>query len=135
MAKYKEDEQALYKLIKLRLYPDLEASKHKMTKWDCISHKDCVIMELKCRRTHYDTLRIEKIKYDALKKIAEQILYVPLYVNETKKGVYIFNLNEIKPVWTEQYNPINTSFGNGKMIKKVVYDIPITEAEMIFKKH
>jgi len=64
MTKYEENEQALYKLIKQNIFPDLEATKDKMAKWDCISHKECVIIELKCRGKHYDALRIEKIKYD-----------------------------------------------------------------------
>jgi len=135
MRKYKENEEFLFKLLKLNFFEDLKLCKDEMSRYDCYSDKHGYIIELKCRNTHYDSLRLEKIKYDSLIEIANEKLYIPLYANETTKGVYVFNLFEIEPEWTEQYNPKTTSFSNRQMIKKWVYDIPIKDASTIFKKH
>lgn len=135
MRKYKENEEFLFKLLKLSFFEDLELCKDEMSRYDCYSDKHGYIIELKCRNTHYDTLRLEKIKYDSLIEIANEKLYIPLYANETTKGVFVFNLFEIEPVWTEEYNPKTTSFSNRQMIKKWVYDIPIKDASTIFNKY
>jgi len=135
MKKYKENEEFLFKLLKLNFFEDLKLCKDEMSRYDCYSDKHSYIIELKCRKTHYDTLRLEKIKYDSLIEIANEKLYIPLYANETTKGVYVFNLFEIEPIWSEQYNPKTTSFSNRQMIKKWVYDIPIKDASTIFKKN
>lgn len=132
---YKINEEDLYRFLKYIRYQDLELSKEDTSRYDCISHENTIIIELKCRKTHYDTLRLEKLKYDAMIEIADEMLYIPLYINETPKGIYSFNLYEIEPKWTYQYNPKTTSFSNKQMIKKLVYDIPITDAEIIATKN
>ncbi len=135
MRKYKENEKLLFDLLKISFFEDLKLCKDEMSRYDCYTDNHGYIIELKCRNTHYDTLRLEKIKYDSLIEIANEKLYIPLYANETTKGVYVFNLFEIKPEWTEQYNPKTTSFSNRQMIKKWVYDIPIKDASTIFNKY
>lgn len=132
MRKYKENEKILFDLLKISFFEDLKLCEDEMSRYDCYTDNHGYIIELKCRKTHYDTLRLEKIKYDSLIEIANEKLYIPLYANETTKGVYVFNLFEIEPEWTEQYNPKTTSFSNRQMIKKWVYDIPIKDASTIF---
>ena len=60
------NEQDLFDYLKFNCYPDLVMSKKQMSRWDCYSPKYKYRIELKCRKTHYDSLMLEKTKYDAM---------------------------------------------------------------------
>jgi len=66
------------------------------TKSNIYEKYDCIIpggvIELKCRRTHYNTLRIEKVKYDAIINNEK-----PYYICSTPEGIFGFNLKTINP--------------------------------------
>jgi hypothetical protein len=93
-----ENEDDLFQYIKTCYIPDLEKSKDRFCGYDCFSKKFRCIIELKCRRKHYDELLIEKHKYDKLLKYNCK----SFYINSTPSGVYLFNINEIKPNWTSE---------------------------------
>jgi hypothetical protein len=58
---------------------------------------------------------LEKTKYDSLKKLNCSALYI----NSTPKGIYIFNINDIKPKWiTDTSMPKQTEFSNNDKIEK-----------------
>ena len=77
-----------------------------------------VIIELKCRRKHYDDLMIEKSKYDALVKEANESNRVPYYVVSTPNGVWLFNLNN-EPAWVTRVLPSHTDFKSRYIEKEV----------------
>jgi hypothetical protein len=57
-------------------------------------------IEMKCRRTHYPTLLIEKKKWDYLADIRARTGARTLYINSTPQGVYCFDLGAInEPEW------------------------------------
>ena len=58
-------EKELFDWLKLKI-SDLQQSEDKFSFWDCYSEKLKCRIELKCRRKHYNTLLIEKKKYDAM---------------------------------------------------------------------
>lgn len=78
-------------------------------------------IELKCRRKHYDELVIEKSKYEALIKKAEENGDIPIYICSTPKGIWAFSLNSIQPPeWKSKSMPRQTDFSRREFIKKEV---------------
>ena len=124
-------EKELFEYLK-RYLTDLRLADDQYSKWDCVSDRHKFLIELKSRRTHYDTLLIEKIKYDSLLQRAEAVGYTPLYVNSTPKGVYSFRLNELELNWeTNTKNPATSEFSNRLRVEKTVSYIPISKAKVI----
>ena len=78
-------------------------------------------IEMKCRRTHYETLMIEKHKWDYLAEIRARTGARTLYINSTPKGVYEFDLGALEtPEWALQTLPDKTDFAGSKKISKLV---------------
>jgi hypothetical protein len=114
-------EQELFDRLKTEVSPDLEKAEDEYSNWDCITHEDAAYIELKCRRSHYDDLMIEKSKYDRLIQAASYMNYNPVYVNSTPKGAWAFNLNYVQPEWEDRDNlPATTEFDNNEKITKTV---------------
>lgn len=82
-----------------------------------------MVVELKCRNTHYDELMLEKYKYDKLNKHER-----PYYINSTPKGIYIFNVKNITPNWVVNQMPKQTEFENTDKIDKTYCLLNIKEA-------
>ena len=115
------NEQDLFNWLKDNTYPDLVKSKNPLSRWDCYSPSKKHRIELKCRKKHYDTMLLEKKKYDAMILECEKHLDIPIYVNSTPKGIFIWSLLELKPKWEINYlNPATTQFANTQRIKKEV---------------
>ena len=91
--------------------------------------KTCVL-EIKFRKKHYnDGMMLEKKKYDALIAESEKHLDIPVYVNSTPDGVYLWSLYLIKPKWETNYlNPATTQFGNRNRVPKEVTYLCIKDA-------
>ena len=103
-------EKELFEYLIKCCYPDLVKAKKQMSRWDCYSPDKSHRIELKCRGKHYDSLLIEKKKFDALILKCKENLDIPLYINYTPKGVYKFNLYIVKPIWEIQYHNKTTQF-------------------------
>lgn len=122
-------ESDLFDWLKENVYPDLVKAKKQMSRWDCYSPATGHRLELKCRRKHYDTLLIEKKKYDAMIEKCNKHLDTPMYFNSTPKGIYSFNLNLVQPDWEiNNKNPATTYFSNNQKIEKEVAYLKISEA-------
>lgn len=122
------NEGQLFDLIKKYILPDLKESEDKMSTYDCYSEKYKLDLELKCRRTHYDDLVIEKMKYDNLVKRSSKYGTTPIYVNATPKGIWAFIILELpEPIWSMRMMPKTTDFTNNEKIEKEVgyYDISV----------
>jgi hypothetical protein len=123
-------EKKLFELLKEKYVPDLVMSRNQFSKWDCYSPSTKLRIELKCRRTHYDTLLIERKKYDALMYKATHNGDRPAYINSTPEGVYVFLLDEIKePKWIIKSMPATTDFGRREWVKKEVGFLQISTAK------
>lgn len=123
-------EQELFNHLRERYLPDLRIADDVFSKWDCISKRHKFLIELKSRKTHYDTLLIEKPKYDSLVERAKSLGYEPLYINSTPKGIYSFRLNNLNLSWeTNTKNPATSEFSNRLRVEKTVAYIPIKEAK------
>lgn len=116
----------LFNIIKLCYIPDLEKSEKQYSSFDCYSLKYRMDIELKCRRTHYDDLILEKKKYDALMERAQEFGTRAFYINSTPKGIYSFNLSALTDLeWEMKYLPRKTDFPDRRNIEKEITMLPI----------
>lgn len=114
-------EKDLFELIKKHILPDLEESEERISKYDCFSLEKMLDIELKCRRTHYDDLLIEKMKFDGLILRSEKYNTKPIYINSTPEGVWSFQISVLpEPTWKSRRMPATTDFSNNNMIIKQV---------------
>lgn len=125
-------EYELFEYIKTKYINDLESSKDQFSRWDCYSPDKNTRIELKCRQTHYNELMIEQDKYIYL--LIRNKLYGEkcFYVNSTPKGIYSFNITDIKPSWiTDKRMPTTTEFENNTRKEKTYSLININQAKII----
>jgi hypothetical protein len=125
-------EQELYAFLKENHIPDLKMSDEPMSHWDCYSAKYQYDIELKCRRTHYDDLLIEKMKYDNLISRAIKFGTTPIYINSTPLGIYVFNLSAVEIDWQTKKMPATTDFARKEKVDKVVGFLNLTKAKKIY---
>ena len=89
-------------------------------------------IEIKCRRTHYPTLLIEKKKWDYLAEIRARTGCRTLYINSTPKGIYQFDLGVLdEPQWLLRTMADKTDFAGGKPIQKLVGFLELRHSELL----
>jgi len=115
-------EQELFDWLKAEKFPDLVHSPEVYDGFDCISEAEKLFIELKCRRTHYDNLLIEKMKYDFLLEESAKLGLSPWYVNSTPEGIWAFPLLDLNHEldWQEKWLPATTEFANKNNKMKLV---------------
>jgi hypothetical protein len=120
-------ELELFGWLKDNHYPDLEKSSNEYDGFDCASKEHKVFIELKSRNTHYDTLLLERKKFDFLVDSADSLGYEPLYINSTPLGVWSFLLKTITNdlEWVEKWLPVTTEFQNKLKTTKLVTFLPV----------
>lgn len=121
-------ELELFNILRNNLLPDLRRSDKQFSRFDCESESAKLHIELKCRRTHYDDLLIEKKKFDAIVERADQIGFAPCYINSTPQGIYIFNLHQVRVTWENRQMPATTDFSNAQLVEKAVGFLSIAQA-------
>ena len=122
-------EQGLFDWLKENKFPDLIHSPETYDGFDCTSESEKLFVELKCRRTHYPDLLIEKIKYDFLTTEAAKWGLTPWCVNWTPGGIFAFNLLSLEAEieWEEKWLPSTTEFANKNNKMKLVGFIHIDQ--------
>ena len=121
-------EKDLFEWLSINYYTTLVNSKNPISRWDCYDIETQSRIELKCRRKHYDTLILEKKKYDALILESNKNLDIPIYINSTPNGIYLFNLNEIDIKWFTKSLPATTEFAKRIWVKKEITELEINKA-------
>ena len=87
---------------------------------------------MKCRRTHYPTLMIERKKWDYLAEIRARTGARTLYINSTPSGVYQWDLGAINPPeWLIQSLPTKTDFAGSTKVAKEVGYLDIRHSELL----
>ena len=126
------NEKTLFNYLKNKYWNDLEFSADEYSSWDCFSHSAKTRIELKCRKTHYKELMIEKQKYYSLVKKYIQLNEIPLYINSTPKGIFAFDLRTINPAWiTDKIMPKTTELNTKTKTQKTYGLININEGKKI----
>ena len=124
-------ENELFESLK-KTIPDLEKTKSKFSRHDCVSGLDRLVIELKCRKKHYPTMLIEKKKYDHLIAKAEELNFTPLYINSTPERVFVWYLDKLDIEFKlETKHPATTHFGYTQRVPKEVGYLSIEDAERI----
>lgn len=114
-------EQELFSWLKDNLFADLEKSPDTYDGFDCQSTEHSLFIELKSRNTHYDTLLLEKKKFDFLVSKAYDLGLKAWYINSTPEGVWSFPLTDSDElVWEEKWLPVTTEFANKSKTMKTV---------------
>lgn len=113
-------EKGLFNWIKKNFISDLKESEKATSRYDCFSNRYNLDIELKCRRTHYPDLIIEKKKYDSLMLRSKEYGTIPVYVNSTPNGVWAFYLADIKIKWQNKLLPKQTDFSDNTFIEKKI---------------
>jgi len=127
------NEQELFNMIKDEYYPDLTMVVDEYSNFDCVSEREDLYIELKCRGAHYDDLLIEKYKYDKVIEQANITGKTPVYICSTPSGVWEFNLDTIKIIWEDKENlPKTTEFENTEKVVKTVGFLPISKGKKLF---
>ena len=121
-------EVELFEALK-SVYPDLTPLSAN-DRADGITHD--AYIEMKCRRTHYPTLLIEKKKWDYLADIRARTGARTLYINSTPQGVYQFDLGAInEPEWQLKALPDKTDFANSGKVEKLCGFLDIRHSELL----
>tara|TARA_R110002167_G_scaffold4954_1_gene23133 strand:+ start:516 stop:908 length:393 start_codon:yes stop_codon:yes gene_type:complete len=126
MDKWKEKD--LFEWLSKNYYKTLVNSKNPISRWDCYDIETQNRIELKCRRKHYSTLILEKSKYEALIKESAKNLDIPIYINSTPEGIYLFNLNKIDSKWFTKSLPATTEFKKRIWVKKEITELEVIKA-------
>ena len=126
MDKWKEKD--LFEWLNANYYKSLVNSKNPISRWDCYDIETQNRIELKCRRKHYETLILEKKKFDALILESNKNFDIPIYINSTPNGIYLFNLNKIEPKWFIKSLPATTEFKKRIWVKKEVAELDIKQS-------
>lgn len=124
------NEQSLFELLKEKLLPDLQQT-DQFHFSDCFSKEKDLIVELKCRRFHYETLMIEQSKYI---KLMSASYWEVRYINSTPIGIYSFDLRMIEePSWIMKDCKKTTDFDDNTYVPKLVGMLDVKEAKDITK--
>jgi hypothetical protein len=129
MDKWKEKD--LFEWLNANYYKSLVNSKNPISRWDCYDIETQNRIELKCRRKHYDTLILEKKKFDALILESNKNFDIPIYINSTPNGIYLFNLNKIELKWFIKSLPATTEFKKRMWVKKEITELNINKAKKL----
>jgi hypothetical protein len=121
-------ESDLFDWLSKNYYQTLVNSKNPISRWDCYDINTANRIELKCRKKHYNTLILEKSKYDAMLLECEKHLDIPIYINSTPEGIYLFNLLNIEPNWFIKSLPATTHFKKRMWVKKEITELNVTKA-------
>jgi len=127
------NEETLFGMLKDEYYPDLTKVADQFSSYDCVSEQDDLYIELKCRKTHYDKLLIEKIKYDRIKELADMSGRIPVYICSTPEGIWEFNLDFVNLNWEFRDGlPTTTEFENKEKKSKVVGYLSVSKGRRLF---
>ena len=123
---------------------NFELMNDKFSRYDAFDKEHGIMLEIKCRKSHYSDTMIEKMKYDWNKKFAKEhdldFLYA-VSMPTTKPNnyvVYIFdpiNMEEIDEYdfkWHIKKLPQNTKFKGSEWIDKEVGYLHIDDCLMSF---
>lgn len=126
------NEKTLFDYLKNKYWNDLKLSTDEFSAYDCFSYSTKTRIELKCRKTHYKELMIEKAKYYYLVKKYIEVNEIPLYINSTPEGIFAFDLRTINPTWvTNKQMPKTTEFNTKTKIQKTYGLININKGKKI----
>jgi hypothetical protein len=125
----KWNEKVLFDYLKENIVPDIEWQDYVFSRSDC--HTKLSIIELKCRKIHYDNMMIEKQKYNDLREIARIRNKKAIYINSTPRGVYLWDITNLDLKWYNQEIRHTTEFEDNTKVSKEVGYLSILDARKL----
>ena len=95
--------------------------KNTLCRVDAYSVTDNVIIEIKTRTKHYDSLLLEYEKLDRLQQIARDLDMQSLYAVETPRGLWYWNVTDLSPAWDVLQLPYSTVDNKPNINKRVTF--------------
>lgn len=92
-----------------------------MSPVDAYSITEMVLVEIKVRAKHYDSLVLEEDKLLRMQEIATRFDMRALYVCETPRGLWYWDITTLSPEWSYRSMPYSTDDGRAYIEKKVTY--------------
>lgn len=125
-----KNEKDLIDFLSIKI-KDIKKTSDQFDSTDVISEQWDLVAELKVRKTHYNDILIEKIKYDALMNSPKKN---KRYIVSTPNGVFSFNIEKVKfneSDWVLHLLPASTEFNNKEKIYKYVNYINFNQAKKL----
>ena len=105
-----------------KFYPGIRwIWKNTLCRVDAYSVTDNVIIEIKTRTKHYDSLMLEYEKLDSLQQIARDLDMQSLYAVETPRGLWYWNVTDLSPAWDVLQLPYSTVDNKPNINKRVTF--------------
>jgi hypothetical protein len=105
-----------------KFYPGIRwIWKNTLCRVDAYSVTDNVIIEIKTRTKHYDSLLLEYEKLDSLQQIARDLDMQSLYAVETPRGLWYWNVTDLSPAWDVLQLPYSTVDNKPNINKRVTF--------------
>ncbi len=122
----KTKEREVVNQLNKRFNASLTLCKNYFSYYDAYNKK--IILEIKIRNKVYKSKLIQVDKFYSLLMIAEAQNKIPFYLVKDDKGVYLYNLKELKE---QLFNskiksikaPYQTEFSKNKVISKYFYEL------------
>ena len=127
------NESELFYKFKANYLPQLKVAIDTYSPFDAICHEAKVVVEFKCRRSHYSDLLIEWPKYETLLNRAADRGYKPIYVCSTPLGVWAWDLTYLQLKWIKKALPKQTDFSNNNTVVKQVAYISLEDGSYLNK--
>lgn len=127
------NESELFYKFKANYLPQLKVAIDTYSPFDAICHEAKVVVEFKCRRSHYSDMLIEWPKYETLLNRAADRGYKPIYVCSTPLGVWAWDLTYLQLKWIKKALPKQTDFSNNNTVVKQVSYISLEDGSYLSK--
>lgn len=116
----------LFLWLKRHYYYDLRSSGGQYAFYDCYSLEFRFYAELKVRSAHYESLIIERGKYDRILKLANANRTDAFYICSTPLGVWQFDIGVMGLDWVDMPDlPVTSHFENNERVTKRVALLPL----------
>jgi hypothetical protein len=127
------NESELFYKFKANYLPQLKVAIDTYSPFDAICHEAKVVVEFKCRRSHYSDMLIEWPKYETLLNRAADRGYKPIYVCSTPLGVWAWDLTYLDLKWIKKSLPKQRDFSNNNTVVKQVAYISLEDGSYLSK--
>lgn len=125
------NESELFYKFKDNYLPQLKIAVDTFSPFDAICHEAKVVVEFKCRRSHYSDMLIEWPKYETLLNRAADRGYKPIYICSTPLGVWAWDLTYLDLKWLDKKLPKQTDFNNKNIVVKQVAYISLEDGSYL----
>lgn len=125
------NESELFYKFKDNYLPQLKIAVDTFSPFDAICHEAKVVVEFKCRRSHYSDMLIEWPKYETLLNRAADRGYKPIYICSTPLGAWAWDLTYLNLKWLDKKLPKQTDFNNKNIVVKQVAYISLEDGSYL----